>query len=336
LQIDGWWIARATLLATVCVLALASWFVRRDTETAYLASGWFWFLGTLLPMVGMIQLGSASHADRYMYFPLIGLSLLIGMFAVRLGTVVPGILKQLIPVAMYGSLVLMAWATSQQLPYWQNDVILFRRALAVTEDNMYSRVNLSAGLITQAKQLIEEDQPEAARELLLEAYDHAEAGRQLIVIPAVYYDLVTSQRMLGEFAEAARIGRIAVERYPDNAGMWYILGDVYRESGDSEQAAECYRRSLDHKPKMIDSFLRLAELFSVSDPAQAEGWLRGALAVDPDHVEARRTLGDLLLSQGRVDEAIVHYEHALEIEPENVELRESLSNAEETLSGQGH
>ncbi len=81
-RLDAWVVATAILLAVVCALALVSLFTRKRESTGYVATGWFWFLGTLMPMLGIIQLGSAAHADRYMYFPMIGLSLLVGCSSV--------------------------------------------------------------------------------------------------------------------------------------------------------------------------------------------------------------------------------------------------------------
>src|SRR5205085_2789247 len=114
----------------------------------YLFTGWFWYLVTLIPVIGLIQVGSQAMADRYMYFPLTGLSI---------GFVWGGweVLKRtngrsgIAAVVLVVTSVLLARATTKQLSYWQNSVTLFRRALSVTSNNGIAEGNLSSALLSK-------------------------------------------------------------------------------------------------------------------------------------------------------------------------------------------
>ncbi len=328
-RFDAWVVATAVLLAVVCALALGSLFTRRRESTGYVATGWFWFLGTLMPMLGIIQLGSAAHADRYMYFPMIGLSLLVGMFFCRLADAATPWFRQVVTLIAYISVGAMAIASSQQATYWQNDVTLFRRALAVTRDNSNTRVNLADGLINQAKRLIEIDEPEHAHELLEEAREHALAAIRIKPRDTGYFNLITSLRMLGELDEAREQGLIAVEKFPNADGLWFCLGEVYHAIGDAPQAADCYAKAIEIRPNYVAAYNGMAVLVAAGNPVQAELLCRKAITFDPRHVDSHTNLGNALARQGRFDEAFREYRRALELDPDNKKIEENMAIADE-------
>jgi protein O-mannosyl-transferase len=141
------------ILITILVLIYFRWY-------KYLLVGWFWYLGTLIPVIGLIQVGSQAYADRYTYVPLIGLFIIIAFGATELLRNIPH--KKYI-LAVFAILVLLACAivTSRQLKYWKNSNTLFDHALAVTNNNPnilnnYANVLAVQGNKEQARQYLAE------------------------------------------------------------------------------------------------------------------------------------------------------------------------------------
>ena len=128
----------AALALLAAVTAVAVWQFRRRP---FLAVGWGWYLGVLVPMIGLVQVGSQATADRYVYLPLVGLAIALSWLAAeaygRLGR-----WRAALPIAAIVVLVLMATQTRRQLPHWRNSETLFTHALAVTERNHIAHAQL--------------------------------------------------------------------------------------------------------------------------------------------------------------------------------------------------
>ena len=140
--LPAWQVAGSALL-----LALLSALSLRWTRTRpYLAVGWLWYLGTLVPMIGLVQVGAQAHADRYMYLPLVGLSIAVAWSAANLALLRHGA-RPLLAVAGAATVAGLAFAASQQVNTWRNEVALFERAVAVTENNFIAHSNLAAELL---------------------------------------------------------------------------------------------------------------------------------------------------------------------------------------------
>jgi hypothetical protein len=127
--------------AGLVILAISAAVVWAWRTRPYLATGWFWYLGTLVPVIGLVQVGLQSRADRYMYIPMAGLLVMIGWGAKDLMAKWPRAKIPLVAaVALAG--VACLWASRVQVEYWQNSGTLFERALAVTHDNYVAEYNL--------------------------------------------------------------------------------------------------------------------------------------------------------------------------------------------------
>jgi tetratricopeptide (TPR) repeat protein len=132
-------IAFSQVGAAGVLLVLITWGafrVRRGSP--YLWMGWLWFLGTLVPVIGLVQIGAQAMADRYSYFPSVGLFVAIVWGVHRLGTTVVGSLavrQTVFAVLAVGYVAILAWVARVQVGYWSDTRTLFTHALAVTEDN---------------------------------------------------------------------------------------------------------------------------------------------------------------------------------------------------------
>ena len=147
------WQANGSTLALVLLTLLA---VRLLARYRYVAVGWFWFLGTLVPVIGLVQVGEQALADRYTYLPYVGLFILISWGAEEIARR-SSLLKMLVGSAALATLVALLAATRAQTRYWQNSETLFRHAGAVTEDNPTAQEAL-AGALAEAGKLDEAEQ----------------------------------------------------------------------------------------------------------------------------------------------------------------------------------
>jgi len=136
------WMPVAVSLAVTIALTLVALFAWR--QAPFLFSGWFWFLGMLVPVIGLVQVGNTAHADRYTYLPQVGLFIAIVWGLSAIGSRIPG-WKGVAPIAS-GIVVLALAATCYvQVSHWRNQVSLFEQTVAVSPDSFQARFNLGAG-----------------------------------------------------------------------------------------------------------------------------------------------------------------------------------------------
>jgi hypothetical protein len=125
-----WQVAGALALLVLVTVAV----LRAGSRFRYLAVGWFWFLISLLPVIGLVQVGRQAMADRYSYLPLVGLFIAFTWGSCDLARRIPW-RRQLLAGAAGGLLLWASWLTWQQVGYWRNDVLLFRHTIEVTAPN---------------------------------------------------------------------------------------------------------------------------------------------------------------------------------------------------------
>ena len=144
--------ALASTALWVLASALVLWLARRPGSRGYWAVGWFWFLGTLVPVIGLVQVGLQAHADRYMYLPLVGLSLMVAWGGWDLACSLfgdRGPVRVAFAIAALAVLLACGTATRLQVRHWQDQGALFERALAVTEDNFFAHNALADQSLSQ-------------------------------------------------------------------------------------------------------------------------------------------------------------------------------------------
>jgi len=282
-------LAASAALLVLLVSALVVWAGR---HTPALLVGWLWFLGTLFPVIGLVQVGGQQVADRYTYVPSIGL-----FVAVAWG--VPllwerwsrGAARWLPGVAAVGTLLAAAVVARGQVGYWQNSITLFERAVAVTHRNFLAQNNLGEALASAGRR------PEAAPH-------YAEAAR----IHPGYAPARNNQGITfaeaGRYAEAEQEFRAALSYDPRMAMAESNLATTRARLGDYPDAIAHYERALAIEPSnhlahegMADSLVLLGRL----DEAIAR--YREALRWAPDSASARQALVRTLRKAGRDAEA---------------------------------
>ena len=306
----AWQVAGALVL--VAGISIAAWSGLRTRP--WFAAGWLWFLGTLLPVIGLVQVGAQARADRYMYVPMVGLGIVLAWGAAELLPRVPAFALAAVSCAAFGA---VAWG---QVQYWRNSETLFRHALAVTSRNYVAEHNLGVALI---------DSPDG----LPEAIAHLQAALRIQPNSVrAHSDLGTAfakapgrlPEAIAEFQEAARLApgdpivrnnlAAALTKSPGRAaeGLAGLEAAVSAQPGNAE-ARNNLGRALEEMPG------RLPEAI-----AQYEA----ALRLKPDFAEAHTNLGAALAGiPGRLPEAIAHYEAALRLRPDSADAHSNLAGA---------
>lgn len=281
------------VLAGVAILAITFLVWRRMRDVPFLAVGWLWYLVTLLPVIGLVQVGSQARADRYMYVPMIGLLIMLAW-----GLEAAGGAGGRLWIAATGLTALacaaLAW---MQTGYWQDSETLFRHALSVTKENYVAEHNLGSSLLgTPAK--------------LSEAEAHLwEAVRLAPDSVRAHTDLGSALAEMGRFPEAMAEYRTALQLDPSSEITRNNLANALADAARTH-----YSHGLD-----LAKAERLPE---------AASELQAAINLQPDNPEAQNNLG-VVLSQmpERSAEAIAHFKAALKLRPEYEDARYNLAVA---------
>jgi len=295
-SIPIWQIAgSALLIGGISLYAL--WQGRRRP---YLAVGWLWYLGTLFPVIGLVQAGAQALADRYSYVPLIGVFVMV---AWGIPVVLEGWRYRRPTLMALGGAILfvLSVAAWNQAGYWRDNLTLYTRALSVTEKNWLAWMNLGSTYETLGKH------PSA-----LEAY--REVVRIRPMYPRAWANLSVGYRNLGRYPEATEALGKALEIDPEYARGWNILGDTYSHLGQHEAAAEAYRTAVRKSPEYADAWNNLAIAHGkLGQYFQAIDALRIALRISPEDAEAWNNLGIAFASSGQDSQAIEAFRNALNL-----------------------
>jgi tetratricopeptide (TPR) repeat protein len=313
----GWVAGAALVLASLS--ALAVW---RARQAPYFAFGWFWYLGTLVPVIGLVQVGQQAMADRYSYVPLIGLFVAIVWSAAEIPARWPGT-RIWVAIGAGAALAACAVLTWNQTGYWRDNTSLFEHALAVTRDNAVAHNNLGASLLDAGN--------------LAAAEGHfAEAVRLKAKYPDALTNLGACRVKEGRLEEASDLFRRSLAARP-TASAHYNLANLLSQQGKLDEAEAHYRAALQLKPELVEGWYNLGILEAKRGRMEeAARDYATALRIKPDHAEAHVSLGAWFGEQKKFDEAIVHFKAALRASPDNADAHFNLAaalNAEGDFAG---
>jgi tetratricopeptide (TPR) repeat protein len=265
-------IAPLAIILSVTVLILISVLVwRAQSNCPCLIIGWLWFLGTLVPVIGLVKVGDAAHADRYTYFPAIGLFIAV-VFGVRNWLKHPQAQKFFIAAIMVGLVACIA-LTEYQLAFWRDSETLFRRAIAVTENNSTAHLNLGAALETEGQ--ADAALVEYRESLRLDPYSFETAN-----------DIGKLLFEQGQPAEALDYCETAVRLKPNRATLHNNLGLTLEALGRFDEAraqfAEAARLDGTYA---VPHFQTGRTLLKQGRDAEALPELFAALQIEPDNLQ---------------------------------------------------
>jgi tetratricopeptide (TPR) repeat protein len=309
-----WQVVGAALL----LLAITAAVVRFGRKRPYLRVGWFWYLGTLVPMIGLVQVGGQAMADRYTYVPMIGLFVMIAM-------AVPEVLnrwrcrKKVMALSAGIILVALLAVGRSQASLWRNSIRLFDHSLAAASDNYLIRNNLGNALERMGRV---DEAIGHYRESLRIAPGNAE----------VYFNLANAISRKGKAHEAIALYAEALRLRPDYAEAHNNLGSELDRLGQIADAMAHYREAVRLKPDYVEAVSNVGvALAKQGQAAEALPYFEKAIRIDPRYEKAYHNRGVALFDQGRVREAIASYDQAVRINPGFVEARYSLALAYVTI-----
>jgi tetratricopeptide (TPR) repeat protein len=295
--------AGLALVTVVCVLQ-----VRRRP---YWLVGWLWYLGMLVPVIGLVQVGSQSHADRYTYLPVIGLLIAVTW---SVGDLVAR--ARLARVAAGGALALalaaLSVATARQTALWKDTRTLFIATLAVTRDNPVAHQCLGCAYLEEGK--LEPGIAELREALRLSPnYPDAHNNLGLALVKA------------GRAAEAVPHFQAALS-VTDKPDIHHNLGSALDALGHTDDAIREYEAALALEPDRYLTLVVLAkDLAAHGRFAEAEAHLRYALELNPVEVEPRRLMAVTLTVDGRVEDAIGQYREILRRNPDDLDALNNIA-----------
>jgi protein O-mannosyl-transferase len=277
----------------------------------YLITGWLWYLGTLVPVIGLIQVGGQSMADRYTYIPLIGLFVMAawGVYSLAERFCLP--LKAVQGAALL-SLALFSLSSWKQIAYWQNGITLFQHAAMVVPGN-HAAYRLLGNALAYRESL------DAA------ARSYAAALRIRPDDEETYMDWGLNLARIKRFDEAAERMAVAVRLRPDWAPYRHDMGLVLVEMGRYDEAVAQYREAIRLSPGNLEAQYDLAMALAMKgDLEEAVTWLQRVLAATPDNAEAHYNLAIAMIKMGIRSEGTRHFSEALRIRPDMEEARRGL------------
>jgi tetratricopeptide (TPR) repeat protein len=272
-------VAAALVIATITVFAL-----RAARRHPYLVVGWFWYFGTLVPVIGLVQIGGQAMADRYTYVPLIGLFLMIAWGGAELAARSSFLRKPLavLAVLMVTALGLRSW---WQLQFWRDSITLFEHTLQVTSGNSLIHNNLGIALARQGR--VEE---------AIAHYREALTINPMNVNASI--NLGVALMGLGRLEEAVdQYGKL-LELQPHHPGVHNNLGNALVLQGKLDEAAVEFKRALEIKPDYFEAYNNLGVVLAQQGRLpEAASCFMEALRINPSYAQAQKNL-ELLSQQG--------------------------------------
>jgi tetratricopeptide (TPR) repeat protein len=335
------WQAAAAALALACISALV---FRFFPTRPYLAVGWFWYLGTLVPVIGLVQVGVQARADHFMYVPMVGLTIMLAWSCAEAVRRWPRRRLWITAPAVAASIALLP-VTWLQIRYWKDGETLFRHAMAVTGRNDDACLSLATvlaalpGRVPDAISVLEtgvrmnpgEDRLQASLGMLLVntrvpanlpmALDPLQRAVHLNPGSAVAHgDLAVALEAINRPAEAILEAQAALRIAPDSVDANYTLGHLLAKMPDrSNEAIEHFRAALKGRPDFAEAHNSLGiELIKMPGATfEALFEFEEALRLKPDLRAAHINLGFVLAKiPGRVPEPIAHLRSALRMQPD--------------------
>ncbi len=322
------------VIVSIVLLAAISFLVyRARSDRPYLTFGWLWFVITLVPVIGLVQVGVQFIADRYTYIPLIGLFVAAawgvaewcgsmgvwGCGSERNAPTRPHSHTPTLPIAAVIVLVSLCFLTFRQVGYWKDGYTLFTHTLEVTKPSATAHTNL--GIILAARGKLD-DAIAHYKEALEISPGHANA----------LFNLGNALIKKKMYNEAIEVYQQAVEQYQHASGDVSVdahtnLANAYSQMRMYEEAEAEYQQALAADPSYLPAITNLGNMMKETGRLdEAEELYRRAIAIRPKDPESHSNLGVALAGQARIDEAVEEFDRALALDPKNTGALVNLAN----------
>jgi tetratricopeptide (TPR) repeat protein len=274
-------------LATTFLLFISAMAIILRKKRPYVFTGWFWYVGMLVPVIGIVQIGEQGHADRYTYLPHIGLFLLIVWTATDLATTWH-LRREYLCLVAATTIAVLSYLAAAQTSFWKNSETLWNHTLSVTSNNDFAHNNLGFLYLQRGE--------------LDKAISHFETALKI------------------------RSGNSQTRYNLGTALVHMNLGNALARKGRPEEAIVHYEEAVKLRPDYGDAYYNFGSvLFQQGRIDDAIAQWQKALAIQPNDAAAHTSLGNAFLQKGSPEEAIVHYQSALQIDPGEVNARNNMA-----------
>ena len=306
-----WWPGWQVLASVSLLLVISAVVILAVRSRRYLSFGWLWFCGTLVPVIGLVQVGNQSMADRYTYVPLIGLFVMLVWGAYEITVHCRHQAAALSAVALMVVLACMG-VTRRQISHWRDDESVWQHALAIARGNDLAHLHLGIALGDKGR--------------LEEAVGHFEEAIRLRPQDADAYSrlayALAKQRRL---AEAVQEYEKALRLNPANAELHNDLALTLARQGRAEEAIEHYTEALRLKAGFTEAHYNLGlTLAGRGQYAKASAHFQAALRLDPKQAKASQKLAQALAAQRKLEQAITPYREAVKSNPSDPQAHREL------------
>jgi len=313
----GAWTAIGVVSAGLLLAAISMVVIAARGSRPYLLVGWLWFVGTLVPVIGLVQVGEQSMADRYSYIPSIGILWLLVWAAHDLTKTFR--VQAAGAAAAVAAAMAMSIMTREEISHWKSSETLFRHALEVTRNNYMAHHNLGAALDKQGR--LDEAHIQYLEALRLNP-NYAETHKNLGILLAKQ----------GRVDEAMAQYREALRLDPKNADAHYNLGVALASRGRVDEAIAEFQGAIKARPDSADAHNNLGVLLQQKgESGEAIGHYLAAIKLNPDYARAHFNLGVALAGQGQLDAALSEFQAALRIKPDYTEAQKNEASVLEMM-----
>jgi protein O-mannosyl-transferase len=337
-------VSKAVISGIVLIL-ITIFFVYHARRYKYLLFGWLWYLGTLVPVIGIVQVGAQAMADRYTYVPLIGIFIIITFGVTELLKEKP-FRKIALSVLAGVSLLACTAVTSNQLKYWKDSLSLFGHTLSIIEGNYVMQNNYANILrdlgrpgeaivyFSEAVKLcpysseIRNNYGNTLQEMgkldeAIAQYENAIKFDPNYTL--TYYNLGLALAAKGDYEGAIKQYRLYAGTAVDLADIHQGLGEQLAKEGKADDAASQFQKALIVKPGSAEILSNFGYALAQSGkPKEAIEYYNKALAIDSNGVIIHGRLALALASVGRIDEAIEQCRIVLAARPDDFEMYTNL------------
>jgi len=350
----GPWPLGLVVLSALALVVVSIIVIKQARRRPWLAVGWFWYVGTLVPVIGIVQVGMQTMADRFTYVPFIGLFIILTWGACEFARS-----RRLPEIALGGAALASVAAcmvlTARQVGYWKNSETLFKRMVDVTENNFMAHYNL-ANFYARAKRdgEAQDNYLEALQEepnyadahnnyagLLLEEKHYDDAIQQYMeavrLNPQYLYvfnyanamaDTASARHDAAEFAEAVRAFKRAQEMNPASADAHNNLAMTLDAQGQPGEAVAEYQAAIQLNPGYESAYYNLAnDLAHLNRLDECAAAYRGAIQLNPRRTEYYNGLGICYAMQNKMADAIEQFQQSLRLQPDNAAANGNMGNA---------
>ncbi|HEV8002956.1 MAG TPA: tetratricopeptide repeat protein [Planctomycetaceae bacterium] len=299
-------------LAFAVLAAITGFAIARARRWPFVLVGWLWFLGTLVPMIGLVQVGLQQMADRYAYFPYLGLYVALAWSAPAIASSA-ALRKRVLPTIAGGVIAVYAATAFVQVGYWSDGITLMTHSLTVTGDNSFGRSMLGDALMAESR--VDEAFSQYQQSLELSPADPTSHGHLGLVL-----------HNLKRYDAAADQYRVALELDEGNAEWHVDLGLALHGQSQYVAARREFERARQLDAKLASAYGGLALLCrTLGDFQQSTEYAEQAVQLDDDTHYYRRLIAWNLFDQGRPDDALDRLQQLAAESPRVEEVRADLA-----------